>query len=39
MVDWVPVGVASQSSDGDYEFDDSQTPASGALFYRVVAPK
>ena len=39
MVDWVPVGVAAQSGDGTYEFDDAPMQDTGARFYRVVSPK
>ena len=39
MVDWVPVGVASQNADGEYDFDDTQTQEAGTRFYRVVSPK
>jgi hypothetical protein len=39
MVDWVPVGVATQAEDGSYEFDDTQTPSAGMRFYRVMSPK
>jgi hypothetical protein len=37
MVDWVPVGVATENSDGTYDFDDTQSPNTGMRFYRVVA--
>lgn len=39
MVDWVPAGVAVKTSDGEYDFDDTQTQEIGTRFYRVVSPK
>lgn len=39
MVDWVPVGVATKTTNGDYDFDDAQSQETGSRFYRVVSPK
>jgi len=39
MVDWTPVGVATQSSDDTFEFDDQGAQDAGARFYRVISPK
>jgi choice-of-anchor C domain-containing protein len=36
LVDWVPIGVATQTGDNMYEFDDSNTAETGAQYYRVV---
>ena len=39
MIHWVKIGVASGCGGCDYEFDDMQTPAVGARFYRLVSPR
>jgi hypothetical protein len=39
MVNWTKVGVASASSDSEFEFNDTQSANTEARFYRVVSPK
>ena len=38
MANWVPLGEATESSTGLFEFDDASTQT-GSRFYRVVAPE
>lgn len=38
MIDWVPIGVATKASNGEYDFDDTQSQKTGVHFYRVVSP-
>ena len=39
MVNWTMVGVAGGCGNCEYDFNDTQTPAVEARFYRVVSPK
>jgi hypothetical protein len=39
LVDWAPIGVAQKCGDCAFDFEDGQSQATGARYYRVVSPK
>ena len=38
LVHWETIGVARQTGDGEFEFEDANAPRFAGRFYRIVSP-